>query len=441
MSSMVIDDNNHDDVITINNNNQQIIPIKCLVLGGNGMMGSDFIYHMKTIVQQKYKDKYQFKITTLNRGNHYWDSQERVDPFIVDKIICDRKKIKKYGEKIFVNNRKSYDYVIDFSGYKRKFVKYIINNGPDIKKMYIFISTDSVYEVCKPITKSPIVEDCAVRPKDKIEQEKLNAKDDYGNDKLKCEEYLRLSTTSTTTTTANNNNNPFKYLILRLPDVIGPRDNTDRSFNYFLWLRTHKDIGIPLHLKKKNSNLSFVHCSTVASVVCESIEMNLLFMKNDDNNINNNIENEIFNIVDGHDNGTPLKDFLTIMGKAMGIDNINFATIDQISSNNSSDDEDDILNTYYPSTTLGPITSSKAQKQFIKYKPNDLFDVMHKTVQFYDHVMKLWVNNTCNETIKEQIDEIVYEDIIDELNMNAEQRKQFLDSLKKYYKGGNNTAL
>ena len=66
---------------------------------------------------------------------------------------------------------------------------------------------------------------------------------------------------------------------------------------------------------------------------------------------------------------------------------------------------------------------------------------MHKTVQFYDHVMKLWVNNTCNETIKEQIDEIVYEDIIDELNMNAEQRKQFLDSLKKYYKGGNNTAL
>ena len=90
----------------------------------------------------------------------------------------------------------------------------------------------------------------------KIEQEKLNAKDDYGNDKLKCEEYLRVSTTSTTTTTANNNNNPFKYLILRLPDVIGPRDNTDRSFNYFLWLRTHKDIGIPLHLKKKNSNFA-----------------------------------------------------------------------------------------------------------------------------------------------------------------------------------------
>ena len=111
----------------------------------------------------------------MNRGNHYWDSQERVDPFIVDKIICDRKKIKNM-EKIFVNNRKSHDYAIDFSGYKRKFVKYIINNGPDIKKMYIFISTDSVYEVCKPITKSPIVEDCAVRPKDKIEQEKLNAK-------------------------------------------------------------------------------------------------------------------------------------------------------------------------------------------------------------------------------------------------------------------------
>ena len=49
---------------------------------------------------------------------------------------------------------------------------------------------------------------------------------------------------------------------------------------------------------------------------------------------------------------------------------------------------------------------------------------MHKTVQFYDHVMKLWAN-TCNETIKEQIDEIVYEDIIEELNMNAEQRNNF----------------
>lgn len=436
--------------------------INVLVLGGNGMMGSDFIYLIKTNLQHKYGDKYQFNITTLNRGNHYWDSEERVDPLIVDKITCDRKKIKKYGPKIFLNSRHTYDYVIDFSGYKRKYVKYMIKNGPNIKQMYIFISTDSVYEVCKPIRRHPILEESAVRPEDEKERKILNEKDDYGNDKLKCEEYLISSTSSmiqlngqhmpcNSNGNGNNNDNynvintdssgnfgddritkkaDFKYLILRLPDVVGARDNTDRTFNYFLWLRTHKDIGIPLHLAREEMKLSFVYSETVASVICESIEINLLNSnKSFDGDTKCRIENKVFNIIDGDDNGMTLKAFLTTMGKAMGIDNVQF-----VSSKEKEMDDSDDINTYYPSTTRGPISSERAQKYFKNYKPNDLYKVMFKAVQFYDNIMKLWVNGSCNKTVKDQIDEIVYDDLVDELNMNDTQKQMFVESLRRYYK-------
>ena len=108
----------------------------------------------------------------------------------IKKSSAAGKKLKHCGQKVFGSGGKVFDFVVDFSGYKRKYVKYILDNI-QVQQLYIFISTDSVYEVCKPMTKNPILEEAAVRPEDKNLRDTLSEADDYGNDKLKCEEYLQ----------------------------------------------------------------------------------------------------------------------------------------------------------------------------------------------------------------------------------------------------------
>ena len=66
--------------------------VRILVLGGNGMMGSDFVCRVRDTLEKKHAGTYRFEITTFNRGNHYWDSEDRVDNILDKKIICGRKK-------------------------------------------------------------------------------------------------------------------------------------------------------------------------------------------------------------------------------------------------------------------------------------------------------------------------------------------------------------
>ena len=402
--------------------------VRILVLGGNGMMGSDFVCRVRDTLEKKHAGTYRFEITTFNRGNHYWDSEDRVDNILDKKIICGRKKLKRCGQKVFGSGSKVFDFVVDFSGYKRKYVKYILDNI-QVQKLYIFISTDSVYEVCKPMTKTPILEEAAVRPDDRTLRDTLNAADDYGNDKLKCEEYLQAQCASKSNLVNSaqgdsSTKTTLKYLILRLPDVIGPRDNTDRFFNYFLWLRTHKDSGIPLHLNQtEGKRLSFVHCSTVAAVICESIDITLSGASVDSmGNVKHEIKNQVFNLTDGNDEGIQLKEFLILMGKAMGIPEVTFK-----------EGACEEINSYYPSTTRGPISSKKAVSTFSMYRPKNIYDVLKESVIFYDRIMSLWVNNKCKKVIKEQIEEIVHDDLVQELEMSKTQRTNFWRSLQKYY--------
>ena len=69
------------------------------------------------------------------------------------------------------------DCVVDFSGYKprdlRGILELLAKHGKPI--LYIFISSDSVYEVCVPRTKcsEPTVEEEAVRPSSPTARKKL----------------------------------------------------------------------------------------------------------------------------------------------------------------------------------------------------------------------------------------------------------------------------
>lgn len=58
--------------------------------------------------------------------------------------------------------------------------------------------------------------------------EKLNEDDDYANDKLRCEEYLK-----------SHVKEHFRFICLRLPDVIGPWDRSGRFWAYLKWIKSN----------------------------------------------------------------------------------------------------------------------------------------------------------------------------------------------------------
>ena len=113
-----------------------------------------------------------------------------------------------------------FDVVLDFSGYEPKWVHDNCQVLQGKVGVYIYISTDSVYEVSidKP-TKRPSRETDAVRPKDENEVGLLKKKDPYGHYKLSCEEAL---------VHYHTHKQGFPWVSLRLADVIGPRDTTNR---------------------------------------------------------------------------------------------------------------------------------------------------------------------------------------------------------------------
>ena len=104
------------------------------------------------------------------------------------------KLLKYISEKIGITETgpKKWEVVVDFCAYLRKEVKSIIKGLTNRLRLYVMISTDSVYDVCDPVVRvGPPREVDDLRPQDEKEIERLAKSEDYGHDKLKCEEYLR----------------------------------------------------------------------------------------------------------------------------------------------------------------------------------------------------------------------------------------------------------
>ena len=77
-----------------------------LVLGGNGFVGSSLV--AKLLLMDGHR------VTTLNRGRHYFDSGSRIDTH-VRRIVCDRENI--YSCTQLVNSTEFYDAVVDYSSF------------------------------------------------------------------------------------------------------------------------------------------------------------------------------------------------------------------------------------------------------------------------------------------------------------------------------------
>ena len=84
-----------------------------------------------------------------------------------------------------------------------------------------------MYDVCDKLHKGHTLETDAVRPEDPEERTMLAEHHGYGDRKLRAEEELL----------GQRQAGGFPFVILRLPDVIGPRDNTHRFWIYQLWIK------------------------------------------------------------------------------------------------------------------------------------------------------------------------------------------------------------
>jgi nucleoside-diphosphate-sugar epimerase len=160
-------------------------------------------------------------------------------------------------------NGQKWALVVDFCAYLRKEIKSAIRGLSGLLNLYVFISTDSIYDVCEvAVRKGAIRETDDLRPSDdKVIKEK--AKDeDYGHDKLKCEEYLRSHVLDL--------EEGFPFLCLRLPDVIGPYDSTCRFWAYLTWLNDMARKPIHTQEESREAKLSFVYSKDVAAL-CVSL--------------------------------------------------------------------------------------------------------------------------------------------------------------------------
>ena len=142
--------------------------------------------------------------------------------------------------------QRRWDAVLDFVGFTPDDVEPIVTELGCKVGHYIFISSDSVYMCCDrdkfvevegwassvtpgstEITLTPMParldESSAVRPADSEARVTAAKLDDYGNGKLEIETMLNAAQEA----------NGFPFTALRLPDVLGPNENTGRMTGVF----------------------------------------------------------------------------------------------------------------------------------------------------------------------------------------------------------------
>ena len=209
-----------------------------------------------------------------------------------------------------------------------------------------------MYEVCiKTNHGGPSREEDAIRPRDPRERHELYMADYYGHQKLGCEEVLQMERES----------QGINYVSLRLPDVFGPRDTTNRFWNYQMWLLTHQFEGSfgSVHLNpKENKPISFVYSEDLSDLIVELLEAEL------------GVYNEAYNVAF---EPVILESFIEKMAESLGVDVV-FNRTDKANVH------------WYPSVTRGPINATKISEK-LRWKPSPLKMSVKASCEFFQKAM------------------------------------------------------
>lgn len=314
-------------------------PAEILVFGGNGFIGSECVL---TLLKEGHG------ITVLNRGNNYWDYSTAIKPH-VNEFRCDRHK-GLASCSFDSEDPKNYDFVIDFSAFKPDVIEDALVHLKGRIGTYIYISSDSVYEVSKVSGKKCSREEDAVRPEDPNEQQELNRRDRYGHNKLAGEEVLEKDSTS-----------GIPYVIFRLPDVIGPKDRTNRWWAYQTWMQVYGSSGKPLMLPRGAANLatSYVYVKDVARIISKTVTDIL--------NGNKAAHFGKYNIAFPGEYSA--KTVLDSIQRALGVKGVEYRY-------------DDKAYHLYPSVTRGPVDISKAT-EVLQWTATPWHEAVQETIDFF----------------------------------------------------------
>ena len=120
--------------------------MKVLIIGGSEFVGKQLA---NTLLSEN-----NIEVFIINRGKKYWNELMRNQPKI-NHYYGDRneylefeKLINYISEKHQINKTNKWDLVVDFSAFERKQVKSVIRSLKNLCKLYVFISSDSIYDVC-----------------------------------------------------------------------------------------------------------------------------------------------------------------------------------------------------------------------------------------------------------------------------------------------------
>lgn len=315
---------------------------KVLVFGGNGFIGSEAVSRLL---------KRGDEITMVNRGNWYFDSEERIKPFVSAHFKCNRDKLLEVEcEELSASGY--YDAVIDFSSYNARQIKQVVEILRGRVGLYIYISTDSIYEVCDKKHDGLTVEEDAVRPKSPKKRLQLKREEKYAHDKLACEEVLQ----------EQRKEGGFPYVALRFPDVIGPRDNSFRFWTYQLWIKIHKDIHHPVHMPNgvSDSKFSLIHVEDAAKAIEKVLDAGP------------SVYNQAINLA--FNEHFTLKKLLRDIANQLEVDDLEFLS------------EDEATWYSYPTVSKGALDISKA-KLLLDWEPMTWKEALSSLCAFFEGAM------------------------------------------------------
>ena len=209
-----------------------------LILGGNGFLGGEATKQLSNAGH---------KVTVLNRGNQYFDSARRLHPYIHEHIECDRKTLLRETCKELIDSS-GYDVIIDFSSYEGHQIEQIIDLFHKKTSLYIFISTDAVYDVRDKNHTGRTLESDSLNPiPDRKQRDKVFGSHKYGLKKFECEERLR----------DQRSRFGMPFIILRLADAIGARDTTQRWWVYQVWMKLQSFLDLPVPMPRSIMDVPF----------------------------------------------------------------------------------------------------------------------------------------------------------------------------------------